>query len=82
MYFKTAKASVIALLTIFLVAPNAFAVGSGGIRVELNDSEVLAKGNAFVGQADNPSTVYFNPAGLTQLKGKNHFSGGFSHTNV
>ena len=78
MYFKTAKASVIALLTIFLVAPNAFAVGSGGIRVELNDSEVLAKGNAFVGQADNPSTVYFNPAGLTQLKGKNHFSGGFA----
>jgi len=78
MYLKVIKSLFITLLAILLVAPNAFAVGSGGIRVELNDSEVLAKGNAFVGQADNPSAVYFNAAGLTQLKGKNYLSSGFT----
>lgn len=78
MYSKATKFLFITLLAVFLVVPNAFAAGSGGIRVELADSEALAKGDAFVGEADNASAVYFNPAGLTQLKGKNHFSGGFS----
>ena len=48
------------------------------LYVEVPDAEAFAKGSAFVGQADNPSAVYFNPAGLTQLKGKNYFSGGFA----
>jgi long-chain fatty acid transport protein len=30
----------------------------------------MARGNAFVATADNPSAVYYNPAGLTQLSGQ------------
>ncbi len=43
-------------------------VGSAGFRNEVPDAEALGKGSAFVAQADNPSAVYYNPAGLTQLK--------------
>ncbi|MFA4908460.1 MAG: outer membrane protein transport protein [Candidatus Omnitrophota bacterium] len=53
---------------------NAFAAGSGSYRLEAVDAEALGKGLAFAAQADNPSAVYFNPAGLTQLKGKTYVS--------
>lgn len=48
------------------------AAGSGGFRVELPDAGAMGKGSAFVGEANRASAVYYNPAGLTQLKGKNH----------
>ena len=31
------------------------------------DSAATARGNAFVATADNPSAIYYNPAGITQL---------------
>jgi len=31
----------------------------------------VARGNAFVATADNPSAIYYNPAGITQLEGQN-----------
>ncbi len=46
----------------------AFAEGSGGYAVELPDAQAEAEGSAFVGEADNPSAVYYNPAGINQLK--------------
>jgi len=30
-----------------------------------------ARGNAFAATADNPSAIYYNPAGITQLEGQN-----------
>ena len=30
----------------------------------------MGQGNAFVAEADDPSAIYFNPAGITQLKGE------------
>ncbi|MBD3264181.1 MAG: hypothetical protein GF375_03655 [Candidatus Omnitrophica bacterium] len=45
------------------------AAGSGAYRLELPDSEAMGMGSAFVAQADNPSAIYYNPAGLTQLEG-------------
>ena len=45
------------------------AVGSGGYRNEVVDAEAAGKGYCFTAQADGPSAVYYNPAGLTQLKG-------------
>ncbi|MCX5699013.1 MAG: outer membrane protein transport protein [Candidatus Omnitrophica bacterium] len=59
----------ICLISVFLVK-NGFCAGSGAFRVEVPDAEALGKGSAFVAQADNPSAIYYNPAGLTQLKGK------------
>jgi long-chain fatty acid transport protein len=61
--------SFIALATVFSV--NAFAIGAGGYRNEVVDAEAAGKGFSFVAQADNPSAVQYNPAGLTQLKGSN-----------
>lgn len=50
--------------------------GSGAFRVFASDAEVMGKGGAFAGEADNPSAIFYNPAGLTQLKGEHHISGG------
>ena len=35
------------------------------------DAFAIGRGMAFVATADNPSAIYYNPAGLTQLKGQN-----------
>ncbi len=42
-----------------------------GIRVFDHDAFATARGDAFVATADNPSAIYYNPAGITQLKGHN-----------
>lgn len=57
----------ICLVSVFLVK-NGFCAGSGAFRLEVPNAEALGKGSAFVAQADNPSAIYYNPAGLTQLK--------------
>ncbi len=40
-----------------------------GTRVGFKDAYATARGNAFVATADNPSAIYYNPAGITQLEG-------------
>ncbi len=52
---------------IFCVPAISFA-GSGAFRVELPDAGALGKGSAFVGEANTPAAVYYNPAGLSQLQ--------------
>ena len=54
----------------FISLKSGFCAGSGAFRLEVPDAEALGKGSAFVAQADNPSAIYYNPAGLTQLEGK------------
>lgn len=49
------------------VCPRAFASDNGVIKLELPDAAAVGMGGAFVGQADRPSAVYYNPAGITQL---------------
>ncbi|MDD5464925.1 MAG: OmpP1/FadL family transporter [Candidatus Omnitrophica bacterium] len=80
MSIKTKKIVVIFLLGLALTFPlkNAYSAGSGAYRLEVPDAEALGKGSAFVAQADNPSAIYYNPAGLTQLKGKTYVSVGAS----
>lgn len=41
-----------------------------GFRLPNQDPEAIARANAFVATADNPSAVYYNPAGITQLEGQ------------
>jgi len=60
-----------ALLTL-LAGNEAMAVG---FRLPNQDPEGIARGNAFAATADNPSAIYYNPAGITQLDG-NHLSVG------
>ncbi|HXG48839.1 MAG TPA: outer membrane protein transport protein [Methylomirabilota bacterium] len=42
-----------------------------GFRITHQDTEAIARANAFVATADNPSAVYYNPAGITRLEGHN-----------
>jgi len=49
-------------------ASQVFGVGSGGFTDQIVGSKALGMGNAFVATADDPSAVFFNPAGLTQQK--------------
>ena len=37
-----------------------------GTRIVDQDAEATARGDAFAATADNPSAIYYNPAGLTQ----------------
>jgi long-chain fatty acid transport protein len=46
-------------------------VEATGFRLPDQDAFAVARGEAFVATADNPSAVYYNPAGITQLKGHN-----------
>ena len=40
-----------------------------GLRVADQDAAATARGNAFAATADNPSALYYNPAGISQLEG-------------
>lgn len=42
-----------------------------GFRLPDQDAFAVARGEAFVATANNPSAVYYNPAGITQLEGQN-----------
>jgi len=42
-----------------------------GIRIADQDPATKVRGNAFTATADNPSAIYYNPAGITQLEGNN-----------
>lgn len=46
---------------------------SFGAGFDLPDQDAFAtgRGMAFVATADNPSAIYYNPAGITQLQGQN-----------
>ena len=61
------------VLCAMLAAPNR--VQAVGYRLPNQDPEGIARGNAFVATADNPSAIYYNPAGITQLEGHNFSAG-------
>lgn len=56
----------------FLIPTDGWAVG---FRLPNQDPEGIARGNAFVATADNPSAIYYNPAGITQLEGQQFRAG-------
>src|SRR5690242_19611035 len=47
-----------------------------GFRLPSQDGFASARGEAFVATADNPSAIYYNPAGIAPLEGQN-LRGGF-----
>jgi long-chain fatty acid transport protein len=50
-----------------LLGQNAFAGDTGLIKLELQDAAAVGMGGAYTGEADRPSAVYYNPAGITQM---------------
>lgn len=63
-------------LTLSLIALPVL-VFANGFQINEQGAKALGMGGAFVAQADDPSAVYFNPAGITQLEGA-QISIGFS----
>ena len=63
---KCCFAGLIAVLGVFLLPLAAFA---GGFAVNEQGAKATGMANAFAAQADDPTAVYFNPAGIVQLDG-------------
>ncbi len=47
-----------------------------GFAILQQGTGAMGQGNAFVAQADDPSAVFFNPAGITDLEGSQTYAGG------
>lgn len=60
---------VLGVLLSFAMVSQAFALGASGITTQLVGVKALGQGNTFAAQADDPSALYYNPAGITQLSG-------------
>ncbi|HEY5914421.1 MAG TPA: outer membrane protein transport protein [Verrucomicrobiae bacterium] len=69
LYVRGAPAVLLlSIAPLWLVGNNATALG---VRIPNQDAFAIARANAFAATADNPSAIYYNPAGITQLDGQN-----------
>ena len=68
------KLVTVKFLILFLVA-SAGHVHSAGFAIMQQGTGPMGQGNAFVAQADDPSAVFFNPAGIVQLDGRQAYLG-------
>jgi long-chain fatty acid transport protein len=57
------------LLGTILIGAAPMPLLANGMRLVSQDGFASARGEAFVATADNPSAIYYNPAGITQLEG-------------
>jgi long-chain fatty acid transport protein len=60
---------VLSVLVVLMFA--ATSAEAAGFRLPEAGAKAMGMGFAFTAQADDPSAIYFNPAGLTQLEGQN-----------
>ena len=65
---------VLAFLVVLLFS--ATSVMAAGFRLPEQGAKAMGMGMAFVAQADDPSAIYYNPAGIVQLEGQNVMIGG------
>jgi long-chain fatty acid transport protein len=75
MYFM--KRCLWLVSAVIFLSGSAMRVTATGIDVPDQDAFAVARGMAFVATADNPSAIYYNPAGITQLEGNNIRGGVF-----
>jgi len=61
--------------SLFLMAVCSTTGFAAGFRLPEQDTAAMSMASAFVGQADNPSAVWYNPAGITRFDGT-RISGG------
>ena len=66
----------LALLVLAVIACTASPGSAQVPRVYGQGAAASGMGNAFAAQADNPSTLHYNPAGMTQLRGIQIMGGG------
>ena len=68
---QTRIEKIVGIATLLTVAATLSSqkVGAVGFRLPHQDPEAIGRGDAFAATADNPSAIYYNPAGITQLSG-------------
>ena len=64
---------ILSILTAALLTSSM--IFASGFQINEHGAKAMALGGAFAGLANDPSAIYFNPAGITQLTGT-HFMGG------
>ncbi len=56
------------MLTVVLIALTGISLSANGLNLNGVGSKAIAMGGAFIGQADDYSAIFWNPAGLAQMK--------------
>jgi len=69
------RRNTLRLLALMVSGALALKASANGFGLPDQDAFATARGEAFVATADNPSAIYYNPAGITQLEG-NELRGG------
>jgi long-chain fatty acid transport protein len=69
------RRNILRLLALVISGGSALNAPANGFRLASQDGFATARGEAFAATADNPSAIYYNPAGITQLEGNNLRSG-------
>lgn len=64
-----ARRTVAMLAVLFVAHTHVPSVFADGFRNPFQSASGIAQGNAFSAQADDPSAIHYNPAGMTQLRG-------------
>ena len=57
--------------TVVILSSAAVSTYATGFDLPDQDAFAIGRGMAFVATADNPSAIYYNPAGISQLEGNN-----------
>src|SRR5436190_731881 len=78
-YLNMTWPALVAVGLLALLPLRALGLGS---RIPNQDAAAIARGNAFVATADDPSAMYYNPAGITQLDGQNIQFGSLFYLNI
>lgn len=60
-------AALLALTTLAASSNRTFGLG---FTIPNQDASAIARGNAFIATANNPSAIFYNPAAITQLEGQ------------
>ncbi len=66
-----AKKCLFCILTMLVQILSATSACAAAFDLPDQDAFPIGRGMAFVATADNPSAIYYNPAGITQLQGHN-----------
>jgi long-chain fatty acid transport protein len=75
-FAQTACLGTLAILIVFVGICAASPVLAQVPRIYGQDAAASGMGNAFAAQADSPSALHYNPAGMTQLRGVQALAGG------
>ena len=63
------RSGIILVLTLFLACVTPRGLSANGFDIYEQSAKAVGLGGAFIAQADDPSAIFFNPAGIVQLEG-------------